>query len=582
MKILTTSILTTLVLQASVSNADVKIEADLQGSLQVKSQEERHFRHTGSCYWEKKGPQLSDRGAQEAVLHGGSQSGGLGTMLWASAISHPFGREVRRLTLNTSQEGSKIILSLNDDYGFRDEQIGQTECGHTDGITRADQASIQGTIKIHYTVPEGVWAIKIDRTGEGIFQRANQRPVTGILNPGYDEAVAKHEYLWTEPGTVITQEIVIPKSIPGSTNPGRLTLIFEEIGEKVSDTGALTTELNELWEQMKDISALKNSSYPKLLKSMATLSRSPEALELVVKGMSTKGIMLFSRDLFDYAQAVNKDPQLGLPLKAMAAIAAYELSSQLLKEMSPYCDQVDVLLPISGKTVQTVGLRAAGFWLQRSLARVANYGWEHYEALLRELAIMESSGATYDQIMKNEPLRMKVNKASNVLIRSLDPSASPFRRSTKEVERTLQQFGSIGTDQQKTNALLERMKELGELEAKFVRQFFTTLRNFKHGNHSPISVGSLVKDLRKLQEGQKEISDQMTNNLRLLSVSEVPTSESAFAVMTDALSHQIGIFEKDVEGVPYFPAIRAAYVRKNERRALIDKIAKCVTLEELQ
>lgn len=567
-------------LQAVASQGNVTVEAELQGNIQIRIQDERHFRHSADCYWKKKGPELSDRGSQEVALSGGLQAGDQRSFSWTSAIGSPFGREVRRLTLTTVEVGSMIKLSLSDSYGYRDEQTSSSECGHIDGITRPDKASVRGTIKVHYTVPEGVWAIQLVRLGRGVFQRSNQRPMSGILNPGYDDSTDVNEILWTEPGAIITQEVVIPDSIPGSTDLGGIDLDFQTVGQKITDPAALLIELNNLQKLVKNVSNGMTVNGPKFLHAMATVSRSSETLEVALKKQSTRFITSLSRDLFDYAQALNKEPKLGLPLKTMAAITAYELSIHLLKEMSPYCDEVDIVLPISGKNVHTIGLRAAGFWLQRALARVANYGWEHYEALVRELAIMEVSGATYDQVMKNEALRIKINKASNVLVESLDPSASPFRRSTKDVQTTMEHFGSIGGDEAQTQDLIIKMKELGQLEAEFVRQFFTVLKNFKHGNQTPISVRILVEDLQKLQDGQKTISLSMTSNIRLLSASDAPTTESAFSVMVDALSHQIGIFQEDVEGVPYFSLIRASYVNKYERKPLIDKIGKCVLLED--
>lgn len=566
-----------------LSTADTQITAEMTGSVDLKIKDEEHFRHSLDCYVERRGNELRDLPDQKLSLEGGLRAGGPGVYSWNSNLQSPFARTIRTTNLNWTQSSSGFAqshqISLSDNYGYEKSQYTSTKCGHHDGITRPEQARIAGKIKLRYTVPDGVWVLRVERSGSGVLNAKNFKPLSGALNDGYDRGVFGEEIVWVKPGSEITQEIEFPDIVTGNPSLGSARINFIALGQPVQNVDEMSALIKKLGEISKTMISRFDHQQPMLdfIERAATLLHNPVSFRSAIQRMTTKEVAIFSKILFQLANQVYASPNYALPLKTIAALTSYEVAIELLQEMQPYCRQAEIYLPLTDKKIQVLGLRVAGFWLSRGLLRVKHYGFEQYDALLSQLLLLEATGTSYSAVMQDDQLREKLRQSYDFLVDALDLGASPFRASLKDVQRTLQQFGTIGSGNSETSELVHQLRVLDDQEFAFTQHFSSRLSQFSEQNLSRVQISDLKLELESLRQGQLKISSSMERNIRLLSVDRADENASVMNTMLDLMTNQISIFESKLDKVPYFENLRQAYLSMNDHSETLKQIRSCLT-----
>lgn len=561
------------------------VSADFSGSIQVELMNEEHFRHSLDCYRDGKGKQTHLIGTKTLILEGGHKRGNLGVHKWSSSITSPFPRKIRDVVLTTNLKNDgindKIEIKLEDIYGFSDAQYKSSQCGHTDGLARPFQAQIEGRIRIHYTVPENVWALRIERQGQGLLHNMNMKSIEGVLNAGYDKTISSSEIFWVKPGSQITQEISFPEAVPGNNNIGRAEIHFKPVTAVMSQANSAKDRISFL--KKHSLEGLKNSSIQNdneksidFINSAMSILLYPAQFSSILEKLPTQDLINLSNDLFTTANEIYPSAHLGLPLKTAAALASYEVSMKLLNDLSAYCDIVDVHLPFKNKNIQVFGLRAAGFWLTRGLSSLKNYRFTEYQAFVDQLVALEFAGTTYADV-NNDPKTMKqIQDAYDFLTETIDVGGSPFKIALKDVQRTLKKFGSISSSNEDTEHLISSLKEMDKLESKFVRSFFESLDSFTEKSPNVVQGKIFDQQLNHIRKMQNLLSNDMSRTIRLLSIEGNEDSNSVMNVMLGLLSHQVAIFEKPLNDVPYFENIRREYFTNKDRMKTIKKVQNCV------
>lgn len=567
------------------AQATTNFSTKLSGSVDVRILEVKHFRHSADCYAMAKGKETYDKGEQTLSLLGDTQQGPPGTYQWTSDLQSPFSRRIRTVSLQIQAfpQGlnEKVSLEMTDDYSIQEAQYHRTKCGHSDGITRPSQALIEGELSIEYTVPEGVWALQIERSGSGLLATTAMKPVEGILNQGFDKNLSSKEILWVQPGSKLIQKIIIPKNTPGRQDLGKSTILFKPLVSEIfiKETSKNTFEkfrsLQENLHKQNRPERFEEGALDFITFVAGALYYSKEFGQMAQK-IPTHQLAQLSHSLFESANAIYNSPRLGLGIKTAAALGAYELALQLLKEMETYCKIVDVHLPLSNRSVQILGLRAAGFWLTRGLASVKNFSFDEYDSFLSQLMALEAAGLTYAQVSRNPTTMGQIQKAYDLLTEGVNVGASPFGVALRDVQRTLKQFGSIGAGSVETTALIQKLTELDRLESRFVQDFFESLDYFPAQSQEIVKARVFAEQLAALKREQQQISSDMTTHLRLLSADRVDEADGVMRTMVKLLSHQVALFEEPIQGVPYFEKLRQAYLEKNNRQQMISKIRACV------
>lgn len=570
----------------SQAKAVTNISANLTGTVDVQLMLEKHYRHSLDCHRDGKGTETEPLPSTTLPLQGGLQGGVPGTYKWNSTLTSPFFRNIRDVTLQATSElkglSEQVTVNLLDQYSYSDERISKGDCWHNDGLARPHQAQIQGTISISYAVPANVWAVKVTRWGRGLLSRTGMTPLQGALNPGFDKNVDSEEIFWVKPGSQLTQEIMIPSNISGTSDLGQAKITF---APHVADLSAESEQKNAL-KVFKEYQKIISASYvdPKeletasddFIKNSAGLILYYDKFSTLPSRMSTQEMTSISKSLFTIANATIPSAKLGLPVKTAAALASYEIAMRLLTDLSTYCDTVDVYLPMKNQTVQVLGLRAAGFWLTRGLSGVKNYKFTQYEGFVEQLANLEANKVTYAEVKNNPEVAKQIQDAYNFITNSIDVGASPFGAALKDVQRTLNQFGAIGSNDSDTKALVKNLMELSQIESQFVRELFASLRSFSRNSNDVVKGQVYLQQLKVLQAAQRSLVVNMERNIRLLSIDGNSDATSAMNVMLGLLSHQVAIFEMPLQDVKYFETLRSEYFKNKNRISTIEKAKKCI------
>ena len=559
--------------------ASLRIETQFNGNIETQIVTEKHFRHSGDCYIEKKPieqklltPQILPlSGGLKNITHSSQET-------WKADLSSPFARNIRKLLLSNeivnSEKKSSIIMSLSDEYSSQTAIYTKNQCTHMDGTTKPNSASLEGDIKMIYKVPSNVWLVKVTRTEfDGIFTNKSIEGYTGSLNDQDKKANNSISYQWVTPNSELTLRLKFPLQIPGTKNIFNFSYSFEPIlgsnidllslNKKISDTNISKLLLND-------------EDTLNLIRNLLSVFNKNNDLEVATKQMELSKVSALSDQLFQLANEVVKNPRLGSTVKTASALAAYEISVSILKELASFCKEVEIYLPFTNRTIKTTGVRAASFWLNRGISVVKNYSFAPFEALLGELSMMQSNGFTYAAVFKDINLKKRYKSAFEFIDRNVDMSHSPIISVQLAIEKTLKNIGHVGASDQYTIDLQKRLLELRLIEDDFFIKYGKLETEFRENNNAIINVTPLNETLAKLKLGKQEINQSMSENIRLISLNYSDDKDALFTKMSSLLSNQVAIMEKPILSVPFFETVKAEYKKYRDTDPIIKTTQACV------
>lgn len=558
------------------------VNVHLNGTTRVKVATQRHYRHSLDCYPEGKGVEHVAFPDQILPLEGNLQSlQTSGVLAWRSSLSDPFPRNIRTLNLTTgiaaTNDTSIVSFKLLDSYRYEKAQYTSNDCNHWDGISAPSNASVSGMLDIVYTVPNGVWLLEIKRSPySGIFNDNASTSIIGSVQAPSLPLKNRTEYIWVEPNSTIHLQVSIPEQVNGNFELMDATFSITALGDQavsLLDLIKLTTEITKRKPTEEQILRLLGMSL--------SLTRNPEAFKSLFKKLDLREASLLSENLFTIANSVIAHPQLGLPVKTSAAISAFNIAMSILGDLAVFCREVSVHLPFSNRDVRTSGLRAASFWLNRSVMVAKNYSFADFESLFDELSMMQSNNFTYAQVMADKGLKAKIKTAFELIDRNIDMSHSPIISALNAVNKTIKSVGSLGASQTDTTQLLDRLNELRKIEDTFFQRYDQLGDAFRSTNQDKINVVPVLETLAQLKNGQAEIIYKMEGTIKLLSLGTNEDTDSLFTRLTSLLSHQVNIVERPNPTIPYFENIRRAYIKSQNFEPIIQTSRNCVLGDNL-
>lgn len=562
--------------------ASMEVDANINGAITTKISSERHYRHSADCYVIKKGNTTTKYPDQILPLAGGMQKlSGSGSLNWHSDLTSPFARRIRSTTLTSIHQEingeSSIHLQLTDSYKYQVEKYNNNDCNHWDGITAPSSASMSGVVNINYQVPANVWLLRIKRNDfNGLFTNQSLEDFEGTLSGDPRNKKNKDFYVWVKPNSRINIKFKFDETIIGNQKLFDIAFKIKPLGQSVPDLRAFIAKVAEFG---------KKSSLPEytdsLIESSLALVTESEDLSQKIATINIKDAVELSDKLFNISNAVIPEAQNGLTVKTAAAIAGFQIAHAVLKDLSRYCREVSIYLPFSQREVRTSGLRAAGYWLSRSLNIVKNYSFADFEALFDELAMMQSSGYSFAQVFANKNVRQKVKKSFEFIDSNVDMSHSPMISAVKGINKTLQAVGHIGSSDQETQALLMKLNELRILEDAFFAEYDRIGNSFKPTNNEKINVLPALEMLGRLKAGQKEIENDMIRNIRLLTINASEDKDALFSQFANLLSHQINLVEQGNPTIPFYESVRKAFFESQNFTSIIKTTRACVMGENL-
>ncbi len=563
--------------------ATIEVDAIFNGSITTKILSERHYRHSGDCYVVKKGNTTTKYPDQILLLGGGAQKLlDSGSINWQSNLNSPFVRRIRTTTLtSTAQESndeSSIQLKLTDSYQNKNYLYESNDCNHWDGMTTPSSASTSGQINIHYQVPPKVWLLKISRKDfNGLFTNQSIIGFEGNLNGDLNNMDNKFVFVWVKPNTQFTIKLNFSEAVLGNQKLFDIFFNIKPFGLTIPDFKKIRTVASEI-DKEKLLPPFNES----LIERTLSLAANTEDSNKNITELNIRDAIELSDQFFKVSNSVIPDAQNGLTIKTAAAMAGFQIAHFVLKDLSRYCREVSIYLPFSQREVRTSGLRAAGYWLSRSLSIVKNYSFADFEALFDELSMIQSNGYSYAQVFANENLRLKVKKSFEFIDRNVDMSHSPMISAVNGINKTLEVIGSLGPSDQETQSMLTKLNELRALEDSFFAEYDRLGDSFKPTNNDKINVVPALEMLAKLKLGQKVIENNMIENIHLLTINSSEDKNSLFTQFASLLSHQINLVEKENSSIPFYEFVRKAYFESQEFVPIIETARACVMGENLK
>lgn len=561
----------------SMVSGAAELTAQLNGTIKVKVASERHHRHSGDCYVLKKGNTLTQFPDQELPLEGGHQSmKASGSVAWTSQLGSPFQRQVRHLTMSVKIEeramDTKIQAHIQDHYQYQKEQYDHNKCNHWDGITNPVEASIAGSIEVRYEVPSGVWLLALN-PGEfqGLYNAKTGIVIEGGLEGKKDGLRQQTNYIWVTPGSKILIQFHFPEQVLGHSNFLQMALQIRPVGVQTIDFPTVKALADKILRDRE--SAAERIQFAD---AVLAFQRNPSGFNEALASTDIQEATTLSDMLHGVSKKIIRDPQLGLTVKTAAAFGAFSLGYGVLQELSKYCKTVEVDLPFTGQKVEVSGLRAAGFWLTRSLAVVRNYSFADFHSLLTELEALQAKGYTYAQIYNQPQLRKRIKAAFELIDRTVDMVHSPMMTAAHGVRRTLETVGHVGRSDREAHDLLEQLKTMVDLENRFFEEYDRIGDSFKPSHQQALDVSAARKMLSELQEGQKSLESSMTQTIRLLALGANEDKTAVFTQFTNLLSHQINVIYEENPSVPHFEKIRKVFKASGSFQEVIETSKACV------
>ena len=513
------------------------------------------------------------------------------------------GAEMFGLKVNSSVVQKKETLTLN--VGIEDRQTAQRSyfwksgCDHNHMQENLKNASFSGEAEFHYTVPAGVWAVKVTETDfNTLFSVSARQALSGILYETYKlpNKVSRQRTVWASPGSTIVQKFVISSDANDVTGNQTYEIRFQPYAPKMAfnnNTKIWLKQFGNLVRSLKEVATGERTSAADklakdidsfLIQGLGLLRILPEFKE-VMKGLSTGKLDAISNYLYEitrsqYAQVNTEQEQ---NIKTLAALLSYEVANLFVEELEPYCTTTEVYLEGLRKKVKVPGIRYAMFLMDRMKSQVDNEAIALHAEFLGELRSLQNEGYTYSGIFSVKGLPEKLRHSFKTVRELAQPQRRPYAEAFQDLSDFYGQFRSVGSDGASTADVINGLAELADLEYDYVQNLFRHIRLYNPDNDNKIDVNQLVTSLEQLQKSKDQVVSIMRNNMRFLTFETKAGSSSIGTMLTRLRTHNLNIIRhsySDVEWDFDFENIRKAYVQAPRVEKNVSTIKQCLIGEE--
>ncbi len=490
--------------------------------------------------------------------------------------SHYLGVETRNLTISASEKSAvkghlEATVSLSDSASSPQVWTDGSGCKKTYHQVAVKNNQIQGNIEISYTVPSNVWMIAVNRSSfEGKVFKSSNYAISGTLNRSASRAYSTSENLWVTPGSVVKFSFSIPRSSPSIQNAVSFQLSIKPMGEVYADEH----KFGENWSRLSDISKKQKFNVDEYGEILSFI-RSRENITEFLKDLPADNLMSTSRLFFDQALDTDVENIAEYDNGVVGYLVTFEISIAFLNSIEPFCKTVTVDLPITGRSAEISGLRAAQYFLWRMRHRISYYDFGIYESILLELQRLGNNNGTYKSVWNDVDLREDLAGSFDLLRLGVSPASVPFKDAVFDVKNILREFGNVGASDASTQTLVANLEALAELESQFTNSFFNHLRRYRERTDETVNVDDLVDTIDKLVEGKKDVLDLMSEQITVISADTSGGGNTVFDSLVEAIDKQINIFRDPVK-FEYFDKVASKYFESRNVEPLIEKMNNCL------
>lgn len=564
---------------AAFAKASLTIDAHLQGDIYVK------HHAIGKGGFDCKG------GAGPTYINETSNYKYDEKKTFVSSENYGFGLQSQRpigpmyvlqadVNINVTNEMSKISIDLSEASTKHREDGWSSGCENNHWNQYLQSSGYKGTVDFEYKVPKDVWAVKvIESPTNDVFKAEHLKSLSGaLLDPnGRGERI-----LWVQPEQTIKRSFPIDAEKNKQRGKVHYDVSFEPFGDSLS-IEQVAMALNELISEadLNFVSKAKIDDMRVMLKRSFSLIRSRKNFREALKSYSTSKLDNLASKLFSIAMSekIVIDTEVTMLLKSVSAVLSYEIAATLTDELASYCDVRTVNLPYSSKVLEVKGAHYAVFMMERLIRRLEGNSLGAYKTFFDYVASLEGERMTYAQASNNESVRKKLESAFQTVRIVARPERRPYADAYQDLVNFARVFRSIGTGAESTDAIAKNMSSLADLEDAFIRDMFVHVRQYGSTHTEPISVQNLRAQISEMQRLQAEITYQLRNHTRFLSLTGESGVDSLNAMLTRFLEHNLNILQNTIENKKFkfdFESIRAAYVDVQKIKSDNETIRKCI------
>jgi hypothetical protein len=551
---------------------------NLQSTLDVSWSKVQKYRHSADCYPLGKATERSDLN-NESLIVKQTKDRVEQNSAW-NISSTRFGAKLGELNFNlkksTDELKTRFVIEANDQINWSDYQnIGDSDCVLREYHWRVNSHRLEGEYSIQIQMPSNAWFIKVQLTSEGLlFDRPRNEADASFKFQGdlhnKNLVLNKPFYLWARPGDVITLPIKI--NIPATK--GLLGRILLDINAPDQLTaGEILKTLTARNAFVVDKNTLR-----KLILAFASIAGHPDVAKDIISQLGLGPIRNLTEQIFAIAQGRHTQIEFELDLKSIAAAAAYELALSILENMQVFCETKTVELPFSGQSVERPGFIIANFWMNQNILRLRDLNFPEVRAYLEELVRWENNGYTYADIVRDPVLFDRAAKGYSQIRRNTRLAQDVYSDIHTSMRRILSVFGTVGTDPDVVNELMEQLKSLSLLRKDVNSQFQSLVAKFNATNKDPIYISPILHQLRELEYKNEELSLQMSNTLKFVSLNHTDESENALDLMVSLLSKQVNVFDQPLQS-SYQEPVRLTFLQFARTQSLKNKLEQCIGVQ---
>ena len=457
---------------------------------------------------------------------------------------------------------------------FHQDQI--ESCSHNHIYHTYQSGKVNAKFIISYKVPKNVWGVKIHEGNNNNVFTFDSESDQNILQ-GHNKT-AKERWVWAEPGSEIKKIFTIKDFAQGTRVNSSYTISFEPLNKPLNSKNDVVKALNYIKAQSKTLTnKLKENEFQNFLIIGFSLLKEKDLLKMALDSYSTTELFMLSENLYKLAneKIKNDDIVLEAHVKTMAAVLSNEIGNIFIESMEPYCSVREVKLPYTSETINVLGIRYADFLMRRVIGQVESFSFEAHMSFLKKLKELQSQGYTYRNVLKNDELRIQMQKASRTLRKRAKLNERPFANAIIDLRQVYTVFKSFGTGAEHGNAILEQLTHLSELENSFTSQLLDHILNYSLDNNKNISIDHLVNMLDEISFKQAEVASRMTSHMRFLSIDGAAGKNSLVDLLTRVKTHQLNIIQNPSK-LETFENVREKYLDKNRTDKNVETFYACI------
>lgn len=556
----------------------VSVTHNLQSTIDVNWSKVQKYRHSADCYPFGKANNRSDLNNETLIVKQIKENIDQNSA-W-NITSTRFGVKLGELNFNLKKRtdglNTSVAIEANDQINWSDyANIGDSDCVSREYHWRVNSHRLEGEYSINIQMPSNAWVIQVQLTSEGLLldRPRNEADATfkfqGDLH-NKDLVLNKLFYIWGRPGEVIRLPIKI--NIPATKGLiGRIALDIKSLDQLSAGEVLKTLTAQNAF-------VVDKNTLPNLILAFASIAGHQDVAKEIVSQLGLGPIRNLTEQIFAIAQGRHTQIEFELDLKSIAAAAAYELALSILENMQVFCETKTIELPFSGQTVERPGFIIANFWMNQNILRLRDLNFPEIRAYLEELVRWENNGFTYADIVRDPVLFDRAAKGYSRIRRNTRLAQDVYSDIHTSLRRILSVFGTVGTDPIVVNELMEQLKSLSLLRKDVNSQFQSLVAKFNATNKDPIHISPILNQLRELEYKNEELSLQMSNTLKFVSLNHSDESENALDLMVSLLSKQVNVFDQPLQS-SYQEPVRLAFLQFARTQHLKSNLEQCIGVQ---